>query len=1158
MTTQEPTFGTTAERLQSFAISEEARERAGALAAKYWEAGAYAFLLVSAVILRFWNLGARAIHHDESLHAYYGWGFAQGLERVFTWNTPNSGANIGYAHVPFMHGPFQFIGSGFFQWIFGDGDAQSRLLAAVMGTAMVPMPFLLRKQLGMWGALAASAFIAFSPTLTYFSRFTREDIYTAFWTLGMVVFAWRYIDSRKSPWLFATIGFMAGSFLTKETTYLTVIGFLFVLDVLLAHNFTEQLKKARPNMEPATQVLWNLAFVVSAWLIALTWPLTEERRKRYGILDLPAEADVLVVMGTIALPLYAAFIQILPASILGHHAENASQCAGQTWRECVGVANLHLAGPEKGVAYTSIFGLMTVSAVAGLLWRPKLWAIAAACFWVPYFLLSTTFFTNIEGFISVLWGSLDYWVSQQHERRGDQPDYYYFITIPTYEFLPLALSVVGGVYYMIRGKLSNALIFGGVATLVLVMLAIPGSDPAIQKCHDRLNDAGAVIGTPCKDTAKVGTSIFHVILPFGVVLLAVLAYPMEKFTKFIMFWLVFTVLGLTIAGEKMPWLNVHIALPLAILAGKFVGDMLGKTDIREDLPRLERLAPFLYAATAAGLAIFVFVLVGPFDVASLGAWALCGVAAVSVYWAYSGYSPRTALQVAMVAAIAAFGVFTIRATYLSSWGHPDNPYVGNPGDVATRDYGEVPLELLVYTQTSGDIPALRDRIAEYARMSGKGSEQPVVVDSSDGFTWPWAWYLRDFAVSYATPDANYTPPQGAILLIANSNASNLTGLQGYGPGIKYHHRRWFQEEYRAHKDDTDGKYSTTDFFKDIVSPHQWGYWLDFWISRDNVFDEPGTVDGVAFFPLDAGDIDLTPDAPTVRTEGTHLVIGGNGFLQGQLDAPSDVALDAEGNLYVADTVNDRIQKYDANGNFVAYAGGFNSDVVMQEPWSVAVAPDGTVFVASTWSHTIIKLDKDLKEVKRWGAGGQVTADDDDPFKLFGPRDIVVALNGNVLITDTGNERIIEYTADGEFVRQFGKEGTSGEPLEYLEPVSIAVNDAGDIYVGDFGNRRIVVLDAQLNRKAIFDVPGWGATQNVTDRAYMALLGDGRIIVSDPTGKKITVLSAAGEPVASYDVPVEGNHTFARPIGVATDGTSVYVADSEGSVVRKIPLAEIAP
>jgi hypothetical protein len=91
---------------------------------------------------------------------------------------------------------------------------------------------------------------------------------------------------------------------------------------------------------------------------------------------------------------------------------------------------------------------------------------------------------------------------------------------------------------------------------------------------------------------------------------------------------------------------------------------------------------------------------------------------------------------------------------------------------------------------------------------------------------------------------------------------------------------------------------------------------------------------------------------------------------------------------------------------------------------------------------------------------------------------------------------------------------------------------------------------------------------VTDRPYMALLADGRLLVTDPnpcttapqcptaTNGKVLVFDTAGKLIASYEPPKEGKSVVERPIGIATDGTSVLVADSAGSVVRKIPLSEI--
>jgi len=1146
--------GTTADRLRGSVVSDETREAVTSFATKYWEIAAYVFLMSIAAILRFWELGERSLHHDESLHAYYGHQFADQLRQVLTWGT----ANIDYwKHEPFMHGPFQFIGNGFIMWIFGSGDYQSRILAATMGTALVGMPYLLRRQLGTAGALFAALFICVSPTLLYYSRFTREDIYTAFWTFGLIVFMWRYLATKQDRYMFLSSGFMAGLFLTKEVSYFFVASFLGFMLYLLAVYLADKVRAKRAGMTDIQYAGLVVLMLFAGLFIAVFWPLLKDWRAQYDIDDeMPAAGDLLVGLGSIAIVCYAAMPQLLMSD---------------TWKERAGGGLSKIAGPEHTFAFAVMFLLFAVSLGIGMLWRRKTWLIAAACFWVPYVLLSTTFFSNPPGFWSTLWGSLDYWISQQDVARGDQPPFYYFMTIPVYEFLPLMLSVAAMFYYGIRGDRARALIVGGATAAIIFFLLLPRGP--------------VFFGRELADGSQEGASLFHVYIPFGIVLVLTLALPIENFTRFLIYWLVSATLALTMASEKMPWLNVHIALPLAVLAGKFVGDIISRSDLRDDLPKVERVAPFIYAATAGALCILVFTLVGPFSPASFGAWALAAVAVICVYWALTGYSARTAVQVAMIGFVAAFGVFTVRAGVLASWGHPDNPFVGQPGDVATRDYGEVPTELLVYTQSSGDIPVIADMIDEYARKSGKGKDLPIVVDASEGRTWPWAWYLRDYRnVQYPEVQADFQPPPGAVMLVGSNVASSLRLPPGaYDPGLPFHHRRWFNENYRGvFKCDENGDncrqaYGTHDFFSDLFNVDQLRYWLSFWVRREPYpGGEPGTIDSVALFPIGSGVASLDPEGPTVRTEGNQIVIGVKGFANGEIDTPSDVAIDSQGNIYVADVVNNRIQKYDANGVWQAAAGGFSSDLPLNQPLSLVVADDGTVFVADSWNHRVLKLDTNLNLIDEWGSGGQVEAGG-DPFQLFAPRDIALSPEGNVLITDTGNHRIIEYTADGDFVRQVGQFGPPGDTLTFTEPVGLAVAANGDVYVADYFNKRVVVLTNALELKSTFAVPDWGS-RGVNDRAYLALLPDGRVLVTVPSpcpdaptappeGTEVTcpgstglviAYAADGTELARYVLPREGTQPVARPVGIATDGQSVVVSDASGSVVRKIPLTEILP
>ncbi|HEY8836891.1 MAG TPA: NHL repeat-containing protein, partial [Dehalococcoidia bacterium] len=158
--------------------------------------------------------------------------------------------------------------------------------------------------------------------------------------------------------------------------------------------------------------------------------------------------------------------------------------------------------------------------------------------------------------------------------------------------------------------------------------------------------------------------------------------------------------------------------------------------------------------------------------------------------------------------------------------------------------------------------------------------------------------------------------------------------------------------------------------------------------------------------------------PSASVNGSTLTIGAAGFNSGQFRHPAGIAADMSGNIYVADTINNRIQKFDASGKFLAQTGGPGGTVQFNQPWDLAVDPAGNVFVADTWNHRIVRLDKDLHQVATWGqgtpAGGPTS-----PLDLYGPRSIALDGAGNVWITDTGNARVIEYDANGKPIQVVG-------------------------------------------------------------------------------------------------------------------------------------------
>ncbi|MDO8689758.1 MAG: TIGR03663 family protein, partial [Dehalococcoidia bacterium] len=172
-----------------------------------WEIAAYLLLIAVAAGLRFWDLGFRAIHHDESLHATYSWYLAVGK---------------GYRHDPMMHGPLLFLLTGLEYYLLGASDYMARVMPALLGTVAVGLPWLLRGRLGRAGALATSGLLTISPGFLYYSRFLREDIFMVVWTLLTVIFMWRYLDDRRPRNLYFLAAALALSFAQKETAFINV------------------------------------------------------------------------------------------------------------------------------------------------------------------------------------------------------------------------------------------------------------------------------------------------------------------------------------------------------------------------------------------------------------------------------------------------------------------------------------------------------------------------------------------------------------------------------------------------------------------------------------------------------------------------------------------------------------------------------------------------------------------------------------------------------------------------------------------------------------------------------------------------------------------------------------------------------------------------
>ena len=168
--------------------------------------------------------------------------------------------------------------------------------------------------------------------------------------------------------------------------------------------------------------------------------------------------------------------------------------------------------------------------------------------------------------------------------------------------------------------------------------------------------------------------------------------------------------------------------------------------------------------------------------------------------------------------------------------------------------------------------------------------------------------------------------------------------------------------------------------------------------------------------------------------GTSLSIGARG-----------IALDSNGNVYVADSENDRIQKFDADGTFLLQWGSTGTgDGQFSLPTGVAVDDTGSVYVADGFNDRIQKFDTTGTFLAKWGSSGSGNGQ----FSLLGG--VTTDSAGDVYVSDIGNARVQKFDSAGTFLTQWGSSGTG--PGQFTEPAGLAVDAAGKVYVADAGQQ----------------------------------------------------------------------------------------------------------
>jgi DNA-binding beta-propeller fold protein YncE len=1128
-----------------------------------WEIILFVTILLIAFLSRFYELGLRVMSHDETSHVYFSW-------QLFRGN--------GYSHSALTHGPLQFHLIALSYYLFGDSDFSARIPMALFSIATVGFAWNYRRYIGRIGALVAAALFLISPYMLYYGRYARNEAFVGLFGLVTLWAILKYLDRGEDRYLYFLTAATALHFASKETSFiytaqaLLFLGFLFLIrigkrhwgegrhrqlfffflyltaaivilgigtsvflgnDVIDGISATEVVEPVVPGeteelvaMQPLSPIVLGagvgavLTLVISLYYLVRGYGWTRLREER--------SFSLMLLLGTLVLPHLSAF----PITLLGRDPLNYTDTSNLYF--IVGVVTI----------------LLAISAFIGMAWKRSTWLTSVAIFYVIFLPLFTTVFTNANGVFSGIVGSLGYWLEQQGVQRGNQPWYYYGgVQIPIYEYL------------------------GAVGTLLAARFGW-----GLWKSKREV-------------VLKEGDSEGRNLRPHESRRLAL---------NLMAFWMVSSLIAYTIAGEKMPWLTYHIALPMILLSGWAFGRLIRQMDWSIVNNQRSILAVILMIVVLLAFISSLSSLLGtspPFQGSEqsqlINTYRFVFrviVLIVSIFGLSKLLSEWRFKQIGLafgLLTLTGLALLTARASFRANYINYDNA-----------------KEFLVYAHMGRGPKEVIEQVEDLSQRINDGNTMVVAYDNETSY--PFWWYLRNFPNNRffgETPSRDLR--EVPVIIVGDSNYGKIEPVVGDAYYKFEYIRIWWPNQdyfdftrdsisfdYAARTGQIAEEMSNLDYASGLIlklweyvgNPEMRAALYDIWVDRD--FEAYFNVNNQSFdltkwspartmrmyvrkdIVAQIWDFGVEPVADIVIADpyenlgialAPNLVIGAEGGADGEFNEPRGIALAPDGSVYVADSGNNRIQHISADGSFVNSWGTFEDISSGQaaggsffEPWGVAVSPDGDfIYVADTWNHRVQKFTAQGRFIREWGIFGQ----GDDPFFMWGPRDVAVDGDGNVLVMDTGNKRVKVYDSDGNFISQFGQFGF--ELGSFDEPVGMALDEERDrLYIADTWNQRVQVLSYNggvIQAIDSWDIAGWYG-QSLENKPYLSVGGNGRVYISDPESGRVLVYEADGSFVNFWGGFDQGEVFIVVAQGITADDVgNVWLSDSQEHQILRFSL-----
>ncbi len=896
---------------------------------------------------------------------------------------------------------------------------------------------------------------------------------------------------------------------------------------------------------------WVIGIAAVAGILVLRF-LTSffQDMKRYPVFD------VLIVMGTLVLPWLAAF----PLFLAGYKLDES---------------NVSIELVRAGILV--MLPIAAISISAGLCWNASAWLACAATFYAIFAFFFTTIFTNINGIVTGLIGSLGYWLEQQGVRRGSQPQYYYLLVeLPVYEYLPVIGAIFAGIAGMFglwrfRAQRMAEVEAAAIASEMLVQSEAAGfgadtpvpadadqAPPAqeIQEIREKRkhdfsqeHDGEMVSQPPPTSADATMVNAMRQTQPFERVGAEDVALetltetgPTEEerrriipeaewvdrmpFLGFVGYWAVLLIMAFTMAGEKMPWLTTHLTVPLIFITGWYIGMVLDTFDWQSFWQRgwaIILLSPVLVLALANVAGPFV-IGVAPFSGIEreellrtftwLGAVLLAGLVGYAVYRVWKQVGTSQSLRIGLAGFFVLLAVLTTRTAFMAAY--------------INYDYA---TEFMVYAHGAPANKIVMNVIEDISRRTTDGLNIKVAYDNE--VSWPGSWYFRNYPPGSFKGDMTGVTDldQNVAVVVGDGNNSKVQSqLADKFYEVKYARLWWPMQDY------FDLNVSRIDnvFAGDADLPEGWvrgsalreDLW-DIWWNRDyTAYGKAVNKDfSVSKWPV---------------TDWMHFYV--------RKDVAAQIWDMGTGAAKVAGLPEDPFKtlKCDTCQANSVMSGTGDAPGLLNHPRGLAVGPDGNLYVADSQNARISVFDFDGHFLRQFGQAGSVDQGAAPGGTFREPWGVAVGQDGTIYVADTWNHRIQVFDKDGHFLRMWGQfeqvaPGQSGKPDGFWGPRDIAVDAQNHVYVADTGNKRIRVYDAQ--GAFLYNIGQGGARLgDLNEPVGLAIDPQtSEIFVADTWNKRINVYNLNGTYRRSWTLQAWGatTETGSRPF-LALDKTYSYL------------------